>query len=281
MWNFTGGANDRKLSYRCNLMHDDSNIECPHPSILTKWMEAAVFEIVKLNLLTKENLQLISNASRRVGKSDPPDIFGQQLLDIRKKIARAKTNLALAESNDDFSAVSSVIQDLRKQEDGILSRIKKSRAPSKASPETLEVITKCLNEKQLEDADPTLLKVALAKCIKKITFGRRVIRPHQGLEIGTYPEGFGFLQFSEDVFSGGEIELSPDLLNRGKKYRAITNYICAHPDREFSIAEIREIFVISDTVARQHLYKAMASDKVQKNGCRRGWQAISCPDIHT
>ncbi len=262
--------------YGATVAQHDEHL-CPRPAFSADLLERAVMRVVRQYLLTPQNLARILRCMREAGTPLDylPSATNQHLAAIDEKIARAESNLALAENEDDFRSVSRMMAkwtEQRQQLERELAREEQFLTEEKHAREMVRELSEHLE--RLETGDRHKLYRALAATIDRVVVGKRIV----GQDASRREEAYGFVEFRKSIFQGRPIPLTDRELApvTSRTYYLVADFL-AKCGRAMTISELCTHFDSTCGAMSRHLAKAVDAGLLARLGKGRGWRSILPP----
>lgn len=239
------GSGKARFYYACPIRSKDrSDRSCV--SITGHMIESAVIGVIKRDVLSDDNL-LANEAAFLAERSEAPLNTERLAVELRKKIASAEANLALAEDPSDFAAISKMLREWRK-ELSKLSTIKKPASPryKSAGMERLKAA-----RDNLENAARGPLADAISQTIDSIILQRTSPGTHKTA---------AQIVFRPDWYRGGDVTITPEQLNvRSNNRRQQFAEFVKKQGRPVAFETVRNHFGLSVRMCKFYLSQAATS----------------------
>lgn len=256
------------FQYKCPHLPTGMSQCTMHPVIPRDSLEETLLRMIREHVLCDANQEKLMEAARRLSTEEGGDRFEEtQLEEIRKKIRRATENLALAESQQDFQALTDVLNGWRKKEADLAERISR---PVRGQP-TIESAVAIQNLAQIREnlhlASRVKLRMALGETIESITIGREYLVDGKV----SIREPFGEVRFSPEVFTGEPLKFTGRDIYPDRFAYKIIEFI--HQEgRKVSSTELVEKFSRVNGMMCREAKKAALTGAITRCGKEYAWE---------
>jgi site-specific DNA recombinase len=253
--------------YRCPyvLRGAKTNADCPHPHVKREWIEAAVTSAVRDRLLTDRNREFIRERLAAVTdspESESPD--RRRLAELQADIVRGERNLARAETDEDYAAVSRNLSAWREEAESVRARLR-TASPGRTSADAVDAIA--MLEWMCENADNPNLRAKLADCVKQSVRRVEVSRAEMGETFrGKSAALVGVIHFNPDLYPN-PVRIPPGVMARSANLKIVLDRLAAS-DRPLPVRELCDGLGLHRTTVVRELSKAVALGFVESADSR-------------
>ncbi|MBA3315282.1 MAG: recombinase family protein [Planctomycetaceae bacterium] len=257
----TCGPKANRSSRRYSCVHDEyQRSDCPKPRVDARGLERFVLSVIQDRVFCDENRErLRTGALEAANEKNSESPEARQLRELRHKIERGTQNLALAESDDDFAAVSKLLAAWREDEQLLLKRLMRGTSRRPAPAELVEAIEGMAAAREhLDEAAPGHLVAMFAQLIARITIRRRNI----------YSRAFkleGEMVFHSEVCSEPVVPFTDADVTPSTRWREVASFI-SDAGQSVTRRDIEEALGIGTDAVNNALRLACRRGLVTKGG---------------
>lgn len=258
----------KSVSYRC-IPDMRGNPNLSHGQIRAAFVETAIIGIIREKLLSPKGrafiAERVAKQARKPGPVSPDEL---RLAELQADIERGHKNLARAEGEADFTAVSRSLADWRKEADVIRSRLSRAIADGgKLTGDAATVVDQL--DWLCENFHKAIARPRVSDTLKKVVERIEIKRE----TVGGFSMWTGAVQFSPD-FSDKAYPLPSDWMTRGK-LSEVVNYLRESKGQHL-VVEIRKAVKTDRGCVNRNLYRAELLGLVEKQviGKRKHWRAV-------
>jgi hypothetical protein len=234
-------------------------------------LEQAIIAILRDDVLTPANVRRLRGEVIEASLlgTDEPNPAERQLRELRRKIEGGAANLLLAESTDDYRAMSKMLAKWRDQADKLARGLKRD-VDYEANRSDVAMAVGELGRiaDHLHLCDRYKLAALVQSVVQRVVIGSRMV----GEGRARHQQLYGFVEFDHDVWDGGTIELDDaDLrLPSWRTWHAVAEYV-SQQRRAVRVGEVCQQFDIGVSVACDRLARAVAAGRLKHLGKKRGY----------
>jgi site-specific DNA recombinase len=261
----------RRDHYSCQHRLRTEHLKCPHPSIKARVLESVLLKLIRRTVLSDNNIERIPDLIEQVAlapEGAAPE--RRKLAEIRENIARATNNLPLAESQEDFSAISNFIKKQRADERAQIEQVRQ-RSRSRHSGDSARRAIMELSSRidKLDQASPAKLGALFRAVFHRISFRRTVER--NGRQVLKVPSCT--VEFRPEVYEGAPVVLTDRDFSGERPHVAIAEFI-RQRGRAVLLPELADEFKGTNSRYLCRLATlAVMGGLLEKIGPRQGWRA--------
>ncbi len=254
-----------KLYYQChNGSQSVARGEKNCVSITGEQIEEVVINAIKTHVLTDDNL-LRCEAAYRASLAEEDSPQSNRITDeLRENIAKAQSNLALAEDAADFTAISQQLRQWRKELSQAVEAQEQPKVQSPFQGLGIEDLRSCRDF--LASTDRGKLSDAIRQSVESVIITRVEPRTHKLT---------ARILFHPEVYAGAEIVVPWEELHVRNGGRKRLPGFVATLDRPATIKDVVKEFSLSPATVKWYLGQCVSIDKtlVKADG---GWVCSPC-----